>query len=898
MWYQSRFRTGAAGWGRGKRDGALHMMGLDSSWPLVGRSEEIDYARNALVQGPGGGVVLVGQAGVGKTLIARRVSSELARDFEVLYLRGSTAIADTPYGVLSMVLAQLDEETSANPLMLLSSLQSRFHPGTEGARTLMVLDNIEDFDDFSAMVIAHLVRAGSVRVLGICGDMQRAPLELFNLWKDDVVRRLDVQPLDLEETTELLTAALGSPVSRSVALGLWQASGGNPRYLQAITLADVESGHLALSDGVWVSGGGGGARAGKPMAECVTGQLERILPDQRPLLETVAVVGVVPLDLLLKVFPPEPVNALQEQGILWAEQGGPPLVRVSDEGLAESLRSQFVSVPGRAALAALNGMRTDSSMPGPSRASLIRWSLDNGIQVDAPALVEAAREANLRSEPSAALSFLAAVPDAERGPATVLATARALALERRVDAALATIDPLLGDDAPPVGLRLEVELMLTKAELTMRSHQRHTETAPLLDAAGARLSSAPAEEVQDLLEQLEDFAAERELFEGRSAGLTESLPGRIEARSAHGRPTSRLQGLLASALAMAGRQEAAVETARSLVTRLVGAERDPLEIERAGTHLFTALLAAGYWNEALAMAEAPERDADASVYDGSASEFTEGLLHAFAGRSQDALDRLVPAISQLRASDRHGLLPLAEAAGAYVLALRGDLPAAREHVDAVDLESERRSWHYRDSAEYFRILAGAALDGPGAAQELLRSRAEANAAAGNKGQELLFLSQAVQLGSDELVERLCAAAATCEGPLARVLELLGKGIAARNSEVLLDAASAALYSGHDGLAAHAAERAIEFLEDGDAMIGIYADQILRRAAAPGRRPARSRTILSERERKIARFVARGASNKVIAEAEHVSVRTVEGHVHQILTKLGLSSRKQLALIFK
>jgi DNA-binding NarL/FixJ family response regulator len=57
-------------------------------------------------------------------------------------------------------------------------------------------------------------------------------------------------------------------------------------------------------------------------------------------------------------------------------------------------------------------------------------------------------------------------------------------------------------------------------------------------------------------------------------------------------------------------------------------------------------------------------------------------------------------------------------------------------------------------------------------------------------------------------------------------------------------------------------------------------------------------ILSERERKIARFVARGASNKVIAEAEHVSVRTVEGHVHQILTKLGLSSRKQLALIFK
>ncbi len=873
------------------------MTGPDNVWPLLGRSEEIDYARNALVQAVGGGVFLAGPAGVGKTSIARRVSDELAGEFEFVYLRGSTAISGTPYGVLSMVLAQLDEETSANPLMLLSALQSRFDPGTAGTRTLMVLDNIEDFDDFSAMVIAHLVRVGAVRVLGICADMQRAPVELFNLWKDDVVRRLDIGPLDLEKTAELLTAALGSPVSRSAALGLWQASGGNPRYLQALVLADVESGHLALRDGVWVFGGGAGSRTGRPITECVTGQLERVSLDQRPLLETVAVAGGVPLELLLQVFPPEALNALQEQGILWAEQGGPPVVRLSNEALAEALRSQLVSVPGRAALLTLNGMRADSSMPWSTRAALIRWCLDNGVGVESPALIGAARQANGRFDSSTALGFLDAVPAAERGPEVLLETARALGIDGRVDAALAVLAGVSGGGAPPVGLRLEVGLMVTKAGLAMRSHDRHGETDLLLSAARALLSAAPAGAVEDLLEQIEDFAAEQELFEGRSAGLVESLPLQIQARLGQGRPTHRLQGLLASALAMAGRQEAAVETARSLVTRLVGAERDPLEIERAETHLFVALLAAGYWNEALAMAEAPDPAADASIYDGSASEFTEGLLHAFASRSKDALDRLVPAISQLRAGDRHGLLPLAEAACAYVLALSGDRDAAKAHLDAVDLESERHSWHYRDSVEYFRILTQSALGDPDAAREEMMSRAEANAAAGNKGQELLFLSQAVQLGQDDLVERLCAAAATCEGPLPRTLELLGKGIAARNSELLLDAASAALYSGDDGLAAHAAERAIEFLDDGDAMIGVYADQILRRAAAPGRRP-RNRMILSERERKIARFVARGASNKVIAEAEHVSVRTVEGHVHQILTKLGLSSRKQLALIFK
>jgi DNA-binding CsgD family transcriptional regulator len=556
-----------------------------------------------------------------------------------------------------------------------------------------------------------------------------------------------------------------------------------------------------------------------------------------------------------------------------------------------------VSAPGRAALLALNGMRAESSLPGTSREALIRWCLDNAVQVETPALIAAARQASGRSDPSAALGFLAAVPDAQRGPEAGLETARALGIDRQIDAALAAIAPFLDEGAPPVGLRLEVELMLVKAGLAMRSHGRAGETASVLAAARDRLSTAPADAVSDLLERIEDFAAEREFFEGRSAGLVESLPGQIQARLEQGRPIHRLQGLLASALAMAGRQEAGVETARSLIDRLVGAEQDPHEIEWAGTHLFVALLAAGYWNEALAMAEVPEREADASIYDGSASEFTEGLLHAFSGRGQDALERLTPAISQLRASDRHGLLPLAEAAGAYVLALRGDPDAARTHLDAVDLESERQSWYYRDCVEYFRILAQAALGEPGTAREKLKSLAEANAAAGNRGWELFFLSQAVQLGSDDLVERLCAAAATSEGPLPRVLELLGKGIAARNSELLLDAAGAALYSGDDGLAAHAAERAIEFLDDGDAMIGVYAEQILRRAAAPGRRP-RTRTILSERERKIARLVARGASNKAIAEAEHVSVRTVEGHVHQILTKLGLSSRKQLALIFK
>jgi non-specific serine/threonine protein kinase len=51
--------------------------------------------------------------------------------------------------------------------------------------------------------------------------------------------------------------------------------------------------------------------------------------------------------------------------------------------------------------------------------------------------------------------------------------------------------------------------------------------------------------------------------------------------------------------------------------------------------------------------------------------------------------------------------------------------------------------------------------------------------------------------------------------------------------------------------------------------------------------------LSAREREIAALVARGLSNRAIAERLFISVRTAENHVSHILVKLGLRSRSQL-----
>ncbi len=55
------------------------------------------------------------------------------------------------------------------------------------------------------------------------------------------------------------------------------------------------------------------------------------------------------------------------------------------------------------------------------------------------------------------------------------------------------------------------------------------------------------------------------------------------------------------------------------------------------------------------------------------------------------------------------------------------------------------------------------------------------------------------------------------------------------------------------------------------------------------------TLLTRREREVALQVATGKSNRAIADALFITERTVEGHVSNILAKLGLQSRAQVAV---
>ncbi|NKQ58637.1 hypothetical protein HFP15_37920, partial [Amycolatopsis sp. K13G38] len=78
---------------------------------------------------------------------------------------------------------------------------------------------------------------------------------------------------------------------------------------------------------------------------------------------------------------------------------------------------------------------------------------------------------------------------------------------------------------------------------------------------------------------------------------------------------------------------------------------------------------------------------------------------------------------------------------------------------------------------------------------------------------------------------------------------------------------------------------------------VAAEAVLAAAGRPTRRARRSGwpAGLTDREVEVLRLIARGRSNKEVAAALHLSVKTVGRHVENLYTKIGVSSRAAAAV---
>jgi DNA-binding NarL/FixJ family response regulator len=88
-------------------------------------------------------------------------------------------------------------------------------------------------------------------------------------------------------------------------------------------------------------------------------------------------------------------------------------------------------------------------------------------------------------------------------------------------------------------------------------------------------------------------------------------------------------------------------------------------------------------------------------------------------------------------------------------------------------------------------------------------------------------------------------------------------------------------------------QAIQLVQKGYTQLG---PGIAQKAIAPPISPPPGWTELSPREQEILRLIAKGSSNREIAEQLFIAEKTVKNHVSNILSQLGLRDRTQAAIV--
>jgi len=265
-----------------------------------------------------------------------------------------------------------------------------------------------------------------------------------------------------------------------------------------------------------------------------------------------------------------------------------------------------------------------------------------------------------------------------------------------------------------------------------------------------------------------------------------------------------------------------------------------------------------------------------------------GLVTQFSGQLEDARTLLNDALASYRIlhTPDHQVAALETHLGMFHLSC-GELDDADAHFQVVQRRCQERDERWArtfstDGLGYIALARGDLDRATSLAREGLDLAAMFD--------DTIGLAFAVELMAWTSAARdqpgraaiLVGAASSLWGSFGQ--QLYGSRFWQQWREVYVAAASAALgQSAFEAAYAHGA--------------GLATAEIIRLALDRDRRdtlqPSAS-SVLSDRESEVAQLVAKGHTNREIAERLYLSHRTVEGHVSKALEKLGLKRRSQLA----
>ena len=856
------------------------------------------------LRGDPGTVVLHGAAGVGKTHLASVLAAELADRGTAKRVVASAASMRIPLGALAPLLPVLPQpgtadlaRSGADDLSLLRHATDAITALAAAGDHLLVVDDAQFLDRTSALAVAQLAVSRTIGVLLTVRSTELVPDPIEALWRDGDAVRVDLDVIDGDGVRELLDATLGGPVDAGTVRRVAQMSEGNPMFALELVAAARRDGVLGRRDGWWrIEPAWRPSVDGGRLSDLLAVQVRTLDATERDALELVALAEVLTLAEAQHLVGAPALETLEQQRLIAIERaGGRDEVRARHPLIAELMRADIGSRRRRR----LFGELAAQAMPvegagGEVTMRQALWLLESGA--DEPDLYAwATRFARFANELETGLRFAAAASAATKDvEVLVLAGEMAYQLGRYEES----------DE----WLRLGAEAARTEEELALVVIN-HLSTVYwglgdwtaceelLADYAQHFPDSSWVADLQGLLATLSIFAGRPlEALEGiASLRRREDTRARVEVAFVE-----------AGALTLLGATDRAVEIATAGYGLHLGLG-EQIGLGSSAIHILTslaALSAGGRIDQAETMG--------AAIYEAvvaTSNPFAMVLVTMANGhtalakgapRTAERWFREGAAVARDHIAGDH--LRWCLGGVALSLAMVGDVAGARPALDEARSIGGLARLHDVDldlAAAWIDAVSG---DLTGSVERLLAT-APRWAALGCHGSEARVLQACVSLDAAHLVvDRLEAIADELESPVVRctvrqaravvdrdvdgleaiAVELVELGARFAAAEAFGQAAAVARRAGRSQRATGLGRRARELADQCEG------------ATNPTLFDPVELSPLTRREREIALLAAGGLRSRDIAEQLNLSSRTVENHLHNVFTKLGIGDRADLA----
>ncbi len=863
-----------------------------STWPIVGRDVEFRRSLAALNNGEFHGVALVGDSGVGKSTLARMLAKTVeSAGRTVRFALGTQTGHAVQLGAFSRAVSL---GVGHEPAIMLAAALNTLG---QDKNLVVVVDEAQLLDPLSATLVNQLAAGGGARLIVTIRSGEPVLDAVTALMKERLLLTVHVDPFTREQTALLAGAVLGGPVDFRLIDELFERSAGNLLLLRGFLTAGRESGALVHTEAGWQLRGP--LRADRELRDALEFRLLSLSPEELEVVEILATAELLEWEILRDICDADAMASLERRGLIQlVVDGSHTLAQLNHPILGEAATRHAGVVRSRQLNGILaetlrrhlraGGRRSQFSDPR-RRIRLAQFMMRSDLEPDLEVVITAAASAMAMSNVALGEELARFAVDRGGGLPAALVLAEAVSWQGRGEEADSI---LLGVDVNDADEWLIARWgCLRAANLAWGCGDPDTATRVLTEVKQRLVTEGGLHLINALEISIGFFCGDVETTIEVGPGLCESdvVPiatvwaaiATCGALMAAGRfsEVSRIAaaGVRAAALCRAGAQRFAIGLAEVMVATAAG---DYPAADRI--HRRYAALAAGL--------PAAEAMVDAML----------GLVQVSRGELPSACTTLGRSISQLSQGFPSPWLLLVAALLAQAEGMRGDGAAAAAALRCAEEVYGPHVAVFLPELELARAWERAAAGDTTAAQTHAMQAAQAARAAGMHVAEMRARHAALRFGDRSQAKRVDELARMLNSPSAQAVADHARGLAQHDGHLLDVAAHKFADLGALAFAADAsAQAASEYSRRGDRREEIESSTWAHALAnqcgvrTPALEAAARPLPFSGRERQIVLLVAAGLSNREIANRLVISVRTVEGHLYRLFSKLGVNHRDQL-----